>query len=220
MRANRNWLGRRCKGRSRWHRVPVTTVISSSVPGSPIASAARRCARSTGASAAAARARSVAPSRDSPASRSPSVASPSAQPSTPSVCITLRNWRATARASSAAGSAGGSLGPCWRSQAASRAFHTDEVPIRGSSSTSTCSVRGQSSPAILLAIQAPLGGSRNTSISQRQLGSRTAACSASSMAWISGGCIGPTITAVIWLRSISTNGMRRLSPSASRRSAW
>jgi hypothetical protein len=91
------------------------------------------------------------------------------------------------------------------------------VPVSGSSITSTCRVAGHSDEAMRLAIHSWLGGSRNSSDSQRQVGWRTAARSAASIASTSAGTIGPTITAAIWLRSISTNGISRFSPSATLR---
>ena len=102
----------------------------------------------------------------------------------------------------------------------SMAFHTDDAPVIDSLSTCTCKRPGQATVPTLLAIHAAFGGSMNSRLEQRQVGSMAAACRASSSASIACGCIGPMITVVIWLRSISATGTSALSLPGARTSAW
>ena len=60
----------------------------------------------------------------------------------------------------------------------------------------------------------------NSRFGQRHVGSDVAAAATASSASIACGCIGPTITAVIWLRSISAIGISALSGPGARTSAW
>ena len=105
-------------------------------------------------------------------------------------------------------------------QTPSIAFQTADAPVIVSLSACTCSRAGQTMALTLLAIQTAFGGSRNSRLGQRQVGSCAALCKASSRASMACGCSGPMITVVIWLRSISATGISALSLPGARTSAW
>ncbi len=105
-------------------------------------------------------------------------------------------------------------------QTLSIAFHTDDAPVIGSLTMCTCSRSGQVIALILAAIQSALGGSWNSMCAQRQVSRPVAWRSDASSASIACGCIGPMITAVIWLRSISATGISAFSGPGARTSAW
>ena len=70
------------------------------------------------------------------------------------------------------------------------------------------------------ASQAAPGGSMNTRAGQRHVVWRTADCSIVSSASTLAGAIGPTITTVMWLRSISAVEISAFSRPLARTSAW
>ena len=100
------------------------------------------------------------------------------------------------------------------------AFQTDDAPVIGSLTMCTCRRCGQTIAWTLLLIQVAFGGSWNSSCGQRQVGRLVAWRSEASRASIACGCIGPMITAVIWLRSISATGISAFSGPGARTSAW
>ncbi len=100
------------------------------------------------------------------------------------------------------------------------AFQTDDAPVIDSFSTWTFRRAGQTTAPTLLAIQTALGGSMKSRFGQRHVGNVVACSSDCSSASIECGCIGPTMIAVIWLRSISAIGISALSGPGARTSAW
>ena len=104
-------------------------------------------------------------------------------------------------------------------QTLSIAFQTDDAPVIGSLTTWTWSRSGHSIASTLALIQAAFGGSWNSRCGQRQVGRLVASLSEVSSASIACGCIGPMMTAVIWLRSISATGISAFSGPGARTSA-
>jgi len=100
------------------------------------------------------------------------------------------------------------------------AFHTDDALVSGSLSTCTCRRGGQATVLTLLAIHTALGGSMNSRFGQRHVASDVASSSDASSASMACGCIGPMITVVMWLRSISATGISAFSRPGARTSAW
>jgi hypothetical protein len=96
-------------------------------------------------------------------------------------------------------------------QTLSIAFHTDDAPVIGSLTRCTRRRLGQTTASTLLLIQVAFGGSWNRRWAQRQVGRLVAWRSEASSASMACGCIGPMITAVIWLRSISATGTSAFS---------
>jgi len=73
---------------------------------------------------------------------------------------------------------------------------------------------------ILLAIHTAFGGSMKSRVGQRHRGWLTASTRVPSIASTACGGIAPTITAVMWLRSIRASGISALSAPGARTSAW
>ena len=105
-------------------------------------------------------------------------------------------------------------------QMPSMAFQTDDAPVIGSLTMWTWRRSGQTTAPTLALIHAALGGSWNSRCGQRQVGRPVAILSEASSASIACGCIGPMITAVIWLRSMSATGISAFSGPGARTSAW